>query len=223
MESQRASRTSGTRRNIFARAAHKVSKRLSKLFSRRNRQGEHNMTVSNQNVRENTSTSRNTQRESIRTPVSRDTREKEMILDEFVEKLPEKRGLYKVLTSKTVRNFINNNPHNNSVILLYSLAESYNKTPNEAIEKLVQRIARKIMKEIKASRQNNNFNKQLSISQRMVLKNKNNLNTAAYEAELAELLEKSSPQTQKGGMKQKIKTNMSKRTKMSKTLKKSRN
>ncbi len=214
MESQRASKT---KRNIFARAAHKVSKRLSKLFTRRNRQGESNMSVSNQNVRENTST-RST------STITKVSREKEMILDEFLEKLPEKKGLYRVLNSETVRKFMNNNPDNKYVILLYSFAESYNKTPNEGIKQLIQNMTSRIMtsrimKEIKALKMNN-FNHQLSISQRMVLKKENNRNTAAYEAELAELLEKSSPQSQKGGMKQKMKKWKS--SKMSKTLKKSK-
>ncbi len=200
MESTRSSKTPG-KKNIFFRAAHKVSKRLSKLFSRRaSRTQDANITAS-------TSESDGT----ISNKRVLTDEEKEFILLSFTEKLQPDDKLYKTLKNDKVRYFIEKNKKDPLVVLLYSLMESYNKTPIQQIKQYIVNIATQIIRktriseskrETRTSRRNttqahNNLQKQFNIGARMTLKPKNN--NSVYEKELAELQR----QQQQGGMKHK--------------------
>ena len=202
MESPRSSTTSGTRRNIFARAVHKASKRLSKLFSRR---GTRDITITNTTTNPTNNLTRRLNiagRMSLKNSsnTNNSTLELELELLQFLQSIEgntNQKPLHKFITEQ--QKYILNNKNQATVGLLFGNIKNYNEsTSDERKERILSRI-----------------NKNIEIIKTIVNQNKT---VRRLQSQTARLTTHRTPQQQQGGMKyKKMKT-----TKMSKTLKKSR-
>lgn len=205
----RASTTSRTRRNIFARAVHKVSKRLSKLFSRR---GTRDITTTNTTTNPTTNPTNNLTRQlniagrmSLKNSsnTNNSTLELELELLQFLQSIEgntNQKPLHKFITEQ--QKYILKNKNQATVGLLFGNIKNYNEsTSDERKERILSRI-----------------NKNIEIIKTIVNQNKT-VRRLQLQSQTARLTTQRTPQTQQGGNK---KSNKNKKMKTSKMLKKSR-